>query len=227
MRRLAALTALALCLGTSFRAEAQEAPFAERTASQNLDEVVAQIEMQVQLSKLKKLFEKIAEQELEVATIVFADQEDAERSGPKLNQKEKLIEKLKTEATTTREQLDKLVAKLPQGSTVQPSISFNQPLNPAETQKHLLPRPSLHSYADMPETARVSVVVKTESKDAHLILGLIRGVLREEDRQSLSFDESNKVVVLSGQKHWVESARKLIEALDKSGSPTLKAAESR
>jgi len=61
MRRLAALTAVALCLGTSFRAEAQEAPIAERTASQNLDAVVSQIEMQVQLSKLKKLFEKIAE----------------------------------------------------------------------------------------------------------------------------------------------------------------------
>jgi hypothetical protein len=145
----------------------------------------------------------------------------------KLNQKEKLIEKLKTEATTTREQLDKLVAKLPQGSTVQPSISFNQPLNPAVAQKPLLPRPSLHSYEDMPETVRVSVVVKTESKDAHMILGLIWGVLREEDRQSVSFDESNQVIVLSGRKHWVESARKLIETLDRCGSPNIKAAESR
>ena len=227
MRRLAALTALLLFLGTNSQSEAQEAQFAERTATQNLDAVVSKIEMQVQLSKLKKLFEKIAECELEVATVVFADPEDEKRSGPLLFQKQKMLDNLKAEAKATREQLDKLVAKLPQGSTVQPSISFNQPLNPAETQKHLLPRPSLHSYADMPETARVSVVVKTESKDAHLILGLIRGVLREEDRQSLSFDESNKVVVLSGQKHWVESARKLIEALDKSGSPTLKAAESR
>jgi hypothetical protein len=79
----------------------------------------------------------------------------------------------------------------------------------------------------MPETARVSVVVKTKSKDSHMILGLIWGVLREEDRQSVSFDESNKVIVLSGRKHWVESAGKLIEALDKFGSPTLKATESR
>jgi hypothetical protein len=179
MRRLAVLTAFVLFLGTNFQSEAQEAPFAERTASQNLDAVVAQMEMQVQLSKLKKLFEKITELELEVATMVFADQEDAERSGPKLSQKEKLIEKLKTEATTTREQLDKLVAKLPQGSTVQPSISFSQPLKPAATQKHLLPRPLLHSYEDMPEAARVSVVVKTESKDAQMIIRLIRGVLRE------------------------------------------------
>jgi hypothetical protein len=60
-----------------------------------------------------------------------------------------------------------------------------------------------------------------------MILGLIWGVLREEDRQSVSFDESNKVIVLSGQKQWVESAGKLIEALDKFGSPTLKATESR
>lgn len=227
MRRLAALTAVALCLGTSFRAEAQEAPFAERTASQNLDAVVSQIEMQVQLSKLKKLFEKIAECELEVATVVFADPEDEKRSGPLLFQKQKILDNLKAEAKATREQLDKLVAKLPQGSTVQPSISFNQPLNPAATQKHLLPRRSLHSYEDMPETARVSVVVKTKSKDSHMILGLIWGVLREEDRQSVSFDESNKVIVLSGQKQWVESAGKLIEALDKFGSPTLKATESR
>lgn len=227
MRQLAALTALVLCLVTNFRAEAQEPPIAERTASQNLDAVVAQMEMQVQLSKLKRLFEKIAEHELEVATIVFGDQEDAERFGPKINQKAKLIEKLKTEATTTHEQLDKLVAKLPQGSTVQPSVSFNQPLNPAETQKHLLPRPPLHSYGDTPETARMSIVVKTEIVNGRVIIGLIRGVLREEDWQSLSFDENNKVIVLSGQKRWVESARKLIEALDKSGSPTLKATESR
>jgi hypothetical protein len=226
MLRLAALTALVLCLGTSSRAEAQEDPSSEHTASQNLDAVVAQMEMQMQLSKLKKLFEKIAEHELEVATMVFADQEDAERSSPVLNQKEKLIEKLKTEATTTREQLDKLVAKLPPGSAVQPSISFNKPLSPAETQQKLHPRPLLHSYGDMPETARVSIVIRIELNKARMIIGLIRGVLREEDRQSLAFDESNKVIVLSGQKHWVESTRKLIEALDKSGSPTVKDAES-
>jgi hypothetical protein len=224
--RLAALTVLLSGLVACSQAPAQEAPFAERTASQNLDAVVAQIEMQVQLSKLKRLFEKIAEHELEAATMVFADQEDAERKSPILSQKEKLIEKLKTEATTTREQLGKLVAKLPQGSTVQPSISFNQPLNPAETQKHLIPRPPLHGYGDIPETARMSVVVKTEFINARVIFGLIRGVLREEDRQSLAFDESNKLIVLKGQKHWVESARKLIEALDKAGSPTAKAAES-
>lgn len=226
MRRLAALTALVLCLGAYSRAEAQEDLFAKRTALQNLDLVVSQMEMQVKLSKLKKLFEKIAEHELEVATMVFADQEDAARKSPVLSQKEKLIEKLKTEATTTREQLDQLVGKLPQGSTVQPSIIYNK-LDPAETQKHLLPRPLLKSYEDMPETVRMSIVVKTESNSARMIIGLIRGVLRAEDMQSLAFDESNKWIVLSGQKHWVESARKLIEALEKSGPPTVKAAESR
>jgi hypothetical protein len=71
MRQLAALTALVFCLGASFHVAAQEDPFTERTASQNLDAVVSQIEMQVQLLKLKKLFEKIAECELEVATVVF------------------------------------------------------------------------------------------------------------------------------------------------------------
>lgn len=226
MRRLAALTALVFFLGTDFRIEAQEAPFAERTASQNLDAIVAQMEMQVQLSKFRKLFEKIAEHELEVATMVFADQEDAEQSGPVLSQKAKLIEKLKTEATTTREHLDKLVAKLPQGSTGQPTISFNQPLSPAETQQNLLPRPPLHSYVDIPETARMSVVVKTESNSARAIIRLIRGVLREEDWPSLAIDERKNWIVISGQKHWVESARKLIEALDKSDSPTVKDAES-
>lgn len=70
MLRLAALTALLLCLATNARVEAQEAPSDVHTPSQDLQVHITQMEVQAQLSQLKGLFEKIAKAESELATVV-------------------------------------------------------------------------------------------------------------------------------------------------------------
>lgn len=80
----------------------------ETARFQNLETSVAQIETQVKLSKYKNLLEEISKLELELASVVYVDQKDAEQSEPLLFQKEHRLEKLKAEATATREQLDKL-----------------------------------------------------------------------------------------------------------------------
>lgn len=108
MRRLAALTALVFCLGSYSRVEAQEDTFGVHTPNQNLEADVVQIETQVKLSKYKNLLAEISKLELELASVVYVDQKDAEQSEPLLFQKEHRLEKLKAEATATREQLDKV-----------------------------------------------------------------------------------------------------------------------
>jgi type II secretory pathway component GspD/PulD (secretin) len=224
MRRLAALTALALCLGTNFRAEAQEAPFAERTASQNLDAVVAQMELQVQLTKLKKLFEKKAEAELDLATV--AGEADPEKAPPFVEKKQTLIESLRVESNKTRDQIYQLAKGLPQGYRLQLTGSENQPLSPDHaTQK-------LHSYSlknssSAQETVPEVLAVKVEFTKAKLITELLRGVLKTEGKHSVGADERANLIVLRGEKQWIENARKLIETLDRCGSPNIKAAESR
>lgn len=108
MLRQTALTVLFSGLVACSQAQSQEAPVAEQTPTQNPNVDVVESETQAKLSKYKHLLEEIAKQELELATVVFVDQEDAERAEPLLFQKQRLIEKLKAEATATREQLDNL-----------------------------------------------------------------------------------------------------------------------
>lgn len=108
MLRLTALTVLFSGLVACSQAQSQEAPVVERTTSQDLGADVVQIETQVKLSKYKNLLEEISKLELELASVVYVDQKDAEQSEPLLFQKEHRLEKLKAEATATREQLDKL-----------------------------------------------------------------------------------------------------------------------
>jgi type II secretory pathway component GspD/PulD (secretin) len=184
------------------------------------------MEMQVQLSKLKKLFEKIAECELEVATVVFADPEDEKRSGPLLFQKQKMLDNLKAEAKATREQLDKLVAKLPQGYPLQLTSSVDQSVSPDQAAQKLHSH-SRKNSASAQETAPEVLAVKVEFTKAKLITELLWGVLKTEGNHSVGADERANRIVLRGEKQWIENTRKLIETLDRCGSPNLKAAESR
>ncbi|MFN7733562.1 MAG: hypothetical protein ACK5OB_16820, partial [Pirellula sp.] len=99
MPRLAALTALVLCLGAYSRVEAQEDPLGVHPPSLVLEAYVSQMELQVQLTKLKKLFEKGAEAELELATV--AGEADPEKARPFVDKKQKLIESLRIESDKT------------------------------------------------------------------------------------------------------------------------------
>lgn len=106
--RLTTFTMLFSGLVACSQAQSQETPVVERTSTQDPKADVAQIETQVKLTKFKNLLEEITKLELELASVVYVDQKDAERSEPLLIQKQKLLDKLKVEATATREQLDKL-----------------------------------------------------------------------------------------------------------------------
>lgn len=108
MLRLSALAVLFSALVTSSQAQSQEAPVVEPAASQDPKADLVQIETQVKLTKYKSLLEEIAKLELELASVVYVDPKDAEQSEPLLFQKRHRLEKLKAEATTTREQLGTL-----------------------------------------------------------------------------------------------------------------------
>jgi type II secretory pathway component GspD/PulD (secretin) len=96
----------------------------------------------------------------------------------------------------------------------------------------LLATQKLHSYspknsASAQETVPEVLAVKVEFTKAKLITELLRGVLKTEGKHSVGADERANLIVLRGEKQWIENARKLIETLDRCGSPNIKAAESR
>jgi type II secretory pathway component GspD/PulD (secretin) len=224
MLRFAALTAVLLCLGACSRAEAQEDPLGAHTPSQNLDAYVSQMELQVQLTKLKMLFEKKAEAELDLATV--AGETDPEKARAFVEKKQTLIESLRVESDKTRDQISQLAKGLPQGYRLQLTGSENQPLSPDHAAQ------KLHSYslknsASAQETAPEVLAVKVEFTKAKLITELLRGVLKTEGKHSVGADERANLIVLRGEKQWIENARKLIETLDRCGSPNINAAESR
>ncbi len=224
MRRLAALTAIALCLGTCFRAEAQEDKLGVHTPSQNLEAYVSEMGLQVQLTKMKKLFEKKAEAELDLATV--AGETEPEKARPFVEKKQKLIESLRVESDKTRDQIYQLAKGLPQGHPLQLTGSANQPLSPAlAVQK--LNSDSQKNSASAQKAGPEVLAVKVEFTKAQLITELLWGVLKTEGNHSVGADERANLIVLRGEKQWIENARKLIETLDRCGSPNIKAAESR
>jgi len=215
MLRFAALTAVLLCLGACSRAEAQEDLLGVHTPSQNLDAYISQMELHVQLTKLKKLFEKKAEAEMELATVAGeADQEKA----PFVEKKQKVIESLRVESDKTRDQISQLAKGLPQGYPLQLTSNFDQAVIPVQAAQ------KLHSYslknsASAQETAPEVVAVKVEFTKAKLITELLWGVLKTEGNRSVGADERANLIILRGDKQWIENARKLIEALDRRDSP--------
>lgn len=224
MLRFAALTAIVLCLGAYSRAEAQEDPLGAHTPSQNLEAYVSQMELHVQLTKLKKLFEKKAEAELDLATV--AGETDAEKAQPFVDKKQKLIESLRVESDKTRDQISQLAKRLPQGYPLQLTGSANQPLSPDHAAQKPNSDPQKNSASEQ-KTAPEVLAVKVEFTKAKLITELLWGVLKTGGYHSVGADERANLIVLRGEKQWIENARKLIETLDRCGSPNLKAAESR
>lgn len=224
MLRLVALTALVLCLVTNSRVEAQEAPLDVHTPTQDLQVHITQMEVQAQLSKLKGLFEKIAKAELELATVV--GETSPEQLGNFVEKKEKLIESLRVESGKTQERIYQSAKAIPQGYSLQLNSSANQSLSPDQAAQ------KLHSYSlknspSTPEKTPEILAVKVEFTQAKLISELLWGVMRTDANSDVSTDERANRIVLRGEKKWIESARKLIETLDRSGSQNLKAAESR
>jgi type II secretory pathway component GspD/PulD (secretin) len=224
MRRLAALTVLVLCLGACSRAEAQEDLLDAHTPSQNLEAYVFQMELHVQLTKLKKLFEKKAEAEFELATV--AGETDPEKVRPFVEKKQTLIESLRVESEKTRDQISQLSKGLPQGYPLQLTGSENQPLSPVHAARKLNSDPQENSPSEQKTVPEV-LAVKVEFTKAKLITELLRGVLKTEGKHSVGADERANLIVLRGEKQWIENARKLIETLDRCGSPNINAAESR
>lgn len=224
MLRFAALTAVLLCLGACSRVEAQEDPLGVHTPSQNLEAYVSQMELQVQLTKLKQLFKKITEAELDIATV--AGEADSEKARPFVEKKQKLIESLRVESDKTRDQIFQLAKRLPQGYPLQLTGGADQPFSPDRAAQ------KLHSYSlknsvSGQETAPEVLVVKVEFAKAKWITELLWGVLETGGNRSVGADERANRIVLRGEKQWIENARKLIETLDRSGSPNVEAAESR
>ena len=224
MLRLAALTALVAFLVTNVRVEAQEASSEVHTPSQDLQVHITQMEVQAQLSKLKGLFEKIAKAELELATVV--GETAPEQLGNFVEKKEKLIESLRVESGKTQERIYQSAKALPQGYPLQLNSNANRPLSPDQAAQ------KLHSYslknsAMKKETPQQSLAVEIKYAKAQLIIELLWGVLREEERGSVGADERANLIILTGETQWIENARKLIETLDRCSSPNLKASEPR
>jgi type II secretory pathway component GspD/PulD (secretin) len=224
MLRITALPALVLCLVTNARAEAQEAPSDVHTPSHDLQSHITHLEVQAQLSKLKGLFEKIAKAELELATVV--GETSPEQLGNFVEKKEKLIESLRVESGKTQERIYQSAKALPQGYLLQLNSNVNQPLSPDQAAQKLHTY-SLKNSASEQETAPEVLAVKVKFTQAKLISELLWGVMRTDANSDVSTDERANRIVLRGEKKWIESARKLIETLDRSGSQKLKAAESR
>ncbi|MBL8892449.1 MAG: hypothetical protein JNL67_20910 [Planctomycetaceae bacterium] len=224
MLRLAALIALALGLVTNSRATAQEDPLNSTTPSQVLQTHIAQMEVQSQLSKLKSLFEKIARAELDLASAV--GETDSEPARAFVEKQEKLIESLRVESGKTQERIYQSAKSLPQGYLLQLTSSANQPLSPDQTAQKLHAY-SLKNSASTPEKTPEVLAVEVEFTQAKRISELLWGLMRTDANSDVATDERANRIVLRGEKKWIESARKLIETLDRSGSQNLKAAESR
>lgn len=224
MLRLVALTALVLCLVTNSRVEAQEAPSDVHTPSHDLQAHITYLEVHAQLSKLKGLFEKIAKAELELASVV--GETTPEQLDAFVEKKEKLIESLRVESGKTQERIYQSAKSLPQGYPLQLTSSANQPLNPDQAAQKLHTY-SLKNSASTPEKTPELLAVNVEFTQAKLISELLWGVMRTDANSDVSTDERANRIVLRGEKKWIESARKLIETLDRPGSQNLKAYESR
>ena len=139
---------------------------------------------------------------------------------------QKLIESLRVESDKTRDQISQLAKGLPQGYPLQLTSSANQPLSPDQAAQKLN-SDSLKNSAMKKEITQHRLAVEIEFTKAQLITELIWGVLRAEDRGAIGADERANLIVLTGEKQWIENTRKLIETLDRSGSQNLKASESR
>jgi type II secretory pathway component GspD/PulD (secretin) len=232
MLRFAALSAIVLCLGAYSRAEAQEDPLGAHMPSQTLQTHIAQMELQVQVSKLKKLFEKIAEAELDLATV--AGETDPDNARPFVEKKQKLIESLRVDSDKTRDQIFHVAKGLPQGYPLQLTSSANQSRSAAPVgggrPAVVAQKPnsdSQNNSASKQKTAPEVLAVKVEFTKAKLITELLWGVLKTGGNHSVGADERANLIVLRGEKQWIENARKLIETLDRCGSPNINAAESR
>lgn len=224
MLRLAALTALVSCLLTSARVGAQEAPSDVHTPSQELQVRITQMEVQAQLTKLTELFEKIAKTELELATVV--GETAPEQLGSVVEKKEKLIESLRVESGKTQERLYQSAKALPRGYPLQLNSNANQPRSPAQVAQKLKSDSLLKSGSTPDKTPEV-LAVEVEFTQAKRISEMLWGVMRTDANSDVSTDERANRIVLRGEKKWIESARKLIETIDRSGSQNLKADESR
>lgn len=215
MLRRAALTALVLYLVTNARVDAQEAPSDVHTPTQDLQVHITQMEVQAQLTKLTELFEKIAKAELELATVV--GETAPEQLGNFVEKKEKLIESLRVESGKTQERIYQSAKMLPQGYPLQLNSNANQPRSPAQVEQ------KLHSYslknsASTPEKTPELLAVKVKFTQAKLISELLWGVLGTDGNSSVGYDERRNLVILRGEKKWIEHARKLIETLDRCGT---------
>lgn len=215
MLRLAALTPLILCLMTNARVEAQETTSDAHTPTQDLQVHITQMEVQAQLTKLTELFEKIAKAELELATVV--GETAPEQLGNFVEKKEKLIESLRVESGKTQERIYQSAKMLPQGYPLQLNSNANQPRSPAQVEQ------KLHSYslknsASTPEKTPELLAVKVEFTQAKLISELLWGVLATDGNSSVGYDERRNLVILRGEKKWIENVRKLIETLDRCGT---------
>lgn len=224
MLRLAALIALVLCLVTNARVEAQEVPLVVHTPTQDLQVHITQMEVQAQLSKLKGLFEKIAKAELELATVV--GEAAPEQLGNFVEKKEKLIESLRIESGKTQERIYQSAKSLPQGYPLQLHSNAKLAHNPDQAVQKLNTY-SLKNSAFEQETAPEVLTVKVEFTQAKLISELLWGVMRTDANSDVSTAERANLIVLRGSKQWIENTRKLIETLDRCGSPNQKASESR
>lgn len=224
MLRLAALTALLLSLVTYSRAEAQEGPLGVHTPSKNLEAHITQIEIQVKLSKLKKLFEEIADHELTFAK--WRDHEDSEQTRAFVAENQKQIERLRVESDKTRDQISQLAKVLPQGYSLQLTSSLNRPLSPDQAAQKLN-SDLLTNSALKKEMPQQRLAVQIEFTKAQLITELLWGVLREEDRASISADDRTNLIILTGEKEWTENAHKLIETLNRCGLSNIKASQSK
>ena len=224
MLRLVALTALVLCLVTNARVEAQEAPSDVHTPSHDLQAHITYLEVHAQLSKLKRLFEKIAEAESELATV--AGETASEQLGAFVEKKGRLIESLRVESGKTQERIYQSAKALPQGYPLQLNSNANQPLSPDQAAQKLS-LDSLTNSASTPEKTPEVLAVKVEFTQAKLISELLWGVMRTDANSDVATDERANLIVLRGSKQWIKNARKLIETLDRCGSPNLKASESR
>ncbi|MFN8739372.1 MAG: hypothetical protein ACK5YR_05595 [Pirellula sp.] len=224
MLRRPALTAIVLCLVTNSHVEAQEAPSDVHTPTHDLQSHITYLEVHAQLSKLKELFEKIAKAELELASVV--GETAPEQLGNFVEKKEKLIESLRVESGKTQERISQSAKALPQGYPLQLTSSANQPLNPVQAAQKLHTY-SLKNSASTPEKTPELLAVKVEFTQAKLISEMLWGVMRTDANSDVSTDERANRIVLRGEKKWIENTRKLIETLDRPGSPNLKAYESR
>ena len=100
---------------------------------------------------------------------------------------------------------------------LQLNSNANQPLNPAQVAEKLK-FDSLTKSAPTPEKTPELLAVKVEFTLAKLISELLWGVLGTDGNSSVGYDERRNLVILRGEKKWIDNVRKLIETLDRCGT---------